>query len=146
MKCRRINPENGMVIWFGVKEPPKQALFVNEDVVVSNELVVSDEGKTIFQNPDDKHDNYADKAEAVTNSLRQWLSVIKHELWYDYEYGIPLIDKVRSKAVIDAYIVEKIMQHPDVIDITDFESRQTNNFYTCYFIVNTIYGQIELGV
>ena len=34
----------------------------------------------------------------------------------------------------------------DVIDIEGFESEQERNNYTCYFVVNTIYGQIELGM
>ena len=131
MKCRRINSENGMVVWFGVKN------------VIQNE---NGENQAEFQNNNDKHDNYADKAEGVANSLRQRLSVLKKELWYDYENGMPIPDKVRSKAIIDAYIIEKILEHPDVIDIDGFESRQDGNFYTCYFIVNTIYGKIELGM
>ena len=131
MKCRRINPENGMVVWFGVKD------------VIQNESGINE---AVFQDANDKHANYAEKSEGVANSLRQRLSVIKRELWYDYEYGMPLTDKVRSKSIIDAYIIEKILSHPDVINIDGFESRQTDNFYTCYFVVNTIYGQIELGL
>lgn len=131
MKCRRINSENGMIVWFGVKEPPKKQ--ENSEV-------------TVFQNPEDKHDNYATGSEGVANSLKQRLSVLKKELWYDYENGMPLVDKVRNKAIIDAYIVQTILKHPDVIDIDGFESRQDGSFYTCYFVVNTIYGQIEMGM
>lgn len=130
MKCRRINPDNGMIVWFGVK-----------DVKVQD-----DKNIAIFQNSSNKHDNYAKETEGVINSLRERLSVIKHELWYDYENGIPLTDKVRSKAIIDAYITQKILEHPDVIDIEGFESEQTKSNYSCYIIVNTIYGQIELGM
>lgn len=131
MKCRRINPDNGMVVWFGVKN------------VIQNE---DGENQAEFQDVDDKHANYADKSEGVANSLRQRLSVLKKELWYDYENGMPLPDKVRSKAIIDAYIIQTILKHPDVIDVEDFESRQDGHNYTCYFVVNTIYGQIELGL
>lgn len=131
MKCRRINSENGMIVWFGVKEPPKKQK--NSEV-------------TVFQNSEDKHDNYATGSEGVANSLKQRLSVLKKELWYDYENGMPLVDKVRNKAIIDAYIVQTILKHPDVIDIDGFESRQDGSFYTCYFVVNTIYGQIEMGM
>ena len=131
MKCRRINPDNGMVVWFGVKN------------VIQNE---AGENIAEFQDANDKHANYATGSEGVANSLRQRLSVLKKELWYDYENGMPLPDKVRSKAIIDAYIIQTILKHPDVIDVEDFESRQTGNFYTCYFIVNTIYGQVELGL
>lgn len=143
MKCRRINPENGMVVWFGVKDVIKRPIV---EPNVDEAPDVEYENVAVFQDSNDKHANYAEKAEAVANSLKQWLSVIKHELWYDYEYGMPITDKIKSKAIIDAYIVEKVMQHPDVMDITDFESRQDGHFYTCYFIVSTIYGQIEVGI
>lgn len=131
MKCRRINPENGMVVWFGVKD------------VIRNE---AGENQAIFQDETNKHANYATGSEGVANSLKQRLSVLKHELWYDYNKGMPLPDKARSKAIIDAYIIQTILEHPDVIDIEGFESEQERNNYTCYFIVNTIYGQIELGI
>lgn len=131
MKCRRINPENGMVVWFGVKD------------VIRNE---AEENQAIFQDETNKHANYATGSEGVANSLKQRLSVLKHELWYDYNRGMPLPDKARSKAIIDAYIIQTILEHPDVIDIEGFESEQERNNYTCYFVVNTIYGQIELGI
>lgn len=131
MKCRRINPENGMVVWFGVKD------------VIRNE---AGENQAIFQDETNKHANYATGSEGVANSLKQRLSVLKHELWYDYNKGMPLPDKARSKAIIDAYIIQTILEHPDVIDIEGFESEQERNNYTCYFIVNTVYGQIELGM
>ena len=131
MKCRRINPDNGMIVWFGVKD------------VIRNE---AGENQAIFQDKINKHANYATGSEGVANSLRQRLSVLKHELWYDYNRGMPLPDKARSKAIVDAYIIQTILEHPDVIDIEGFESEQERNNYTCYFIVNTIYGQIELGM
>ena len=131
MKCRRINPENGMIVWFGVKD------------VIRNE---AGENQAIFQDETNKHANYATGSEGVANSLKQRLSVLKHELWYDYNRGMPLPDKARSKAIIDAYIIQTILEHPDVIDIKGFESEQERNNYTCYFVVNTIYGQIELGI
>lgn len=131
MKCRRINPDNGMIVWFGVKD------------VIQNE---AGENQAIFQDETNKHANYATGSEGVANSLKQRLSVLKHELWYDYNKGMPLPDKARSKAIIDAYIIQTILEHPDVIDIEGFESEQERNNYTCYFVVNTIYGQIELGM
>ena len=131
MKCRRINPDNGMIVWFGVKD------------VIRNE---AGENQAIFQDETNKHANYATGSEGVANSLKQRLSVLKHELWYDYNRGMPLPDKARSKAIIDAYIIQTILEHPDVIDIEGFESEQERNNYTCYFVVNTIYGQIELGI
>lgn len=158
MKCRRINPENGMIVWFGVKDIRHStedtqskkpftcgsSVFCGEDVRVNEFAEVKN--IAVFENENDKHDNYAEKEEAVINSLRQRLSVIKHELWYDYNNGMPLTDKVRSKATIDAYIAQTVLKHPDVIDIEGFESEQIKNDYSCYMIVDTIYGQIEFGI
>lgn len=131
MKCRRINPDNGMIVWFGVK-----------DVIIQTDGST----KAVFQDETNKHANYATNVEGVTNSLRQRLSVLKNELWYDYNRGMPLPDKVRNKAIIDAYVIQTILEHPDVIDIEGFESEQERNMYSCYIVVNTIYGQVELGL
>ena len=131
MKCRRINPENGMIVWFGVKD------------VIQNE---TGENQAVFQDENDKHANYADKSEGVANSLRQRLSVLKKELWYDYENGMPLPDKVKSKAIIDAYVIKTILSHPDVIGISGFESEKDGHSYSCYAAINTAYGKIELGI
>ena len=131
MKCRRINPDNGMIVWFGVK-----------DVIIQTDGST----KAVFQDETNKHANYATNVEGVTNSLRQRLSVLKNELWYDYNRGMPLPDKVRNKAIIDAYIIQTILEHPDIIDIEGFESEQERNMYSCYIVVNTIYGQVELGL
>ena len=145
MKCRRINPENGMIVWFGVKDVKKDTVLASNNVVTSNSTIVG-KRKTIFQSETNKHDNYATGTEGVENSLRQRLSVLKHELWYDYNNGMPLTDKVRKKAIVDAYVIQTVLKHPDVIEIEGFESEQVGHQYSCYMIVNTIYGKIELGI
>ena len=134
MRCRRIT-DKGNIVWFGVKDVE---YYVDEN----NEQHT----RSIFVDNDNKHDNYSTEKEAIKDSLTQRLSVIKNELWYDYQYGLPLTDKVRSKAVVDAYIIKTLLNHPDVLDIEGFESLQDKNTYSCYFIINTIYGQIELGI
>lgn len=156
MKCRRINPDNGMIVWFGVKNRPVPLLACGNDKtcgapysasgISMDVITVLNSDRTVFQDEANKHANYATGSEGVANSLRQRLSVLKHELWYDYNRGMPLPDKARSKAIVDAYIIQTILEHPDVIDVEGFESEQERNNYTCYFIVNTIYGQIELGM
>lgn len=159
MKCRRINPENGMVVWFGVKDVKSASgFYADEDKICGapyrkgdinmDEIVVYDSSyaKPTFQNDSNKHDNYADGSEGVANSLRQRLSVLKHELWYDYENGMPLPDKVKSKAIIDAYVIKTILSHPDVIGISGFESEKDGHSYSCYAVINTAYGKIELGI
>ena len=145
MKCRRINPDNGMIVWFGVKEIKKDTTLTSNNTVASESAIVG-KRKTIFQSEMNKHDNYATGTEGVENSLRQRLSVLKHELWYDYGNGMPITDKVRKKAIVDAYVIQTVLNHPDVIEIEGFESEQTGHQYSCYLIVNTVYGKIELGL
>ena len=145
MKCRRINPDNGMIVWFGVKEIKKDTTLASNKTVASESTIVG-KRKTIFQSEMNKHDNYATGTEGVENSLRQRLSVLKHELWYDYGNGMPITDKVRKKAIVDAYVIQTVLNHPDVIEIEGFESEQTGHQYSCYLIVNTVYGKIELGL
>lgn len=100
--------------------------------------------KAIFYNKNNKHDNYASEKEAVRDSLIQRLSVIKNELWYDYNYGVPLTDQIRDKAIIDAWFIREISRHPDVDSIIGFESDVERDHYSCYFVVNTVYGNIEM--
>ena len=145
MRCRRIT-KDGTIVWFG-STGTKQVLY-DFGFTCGDDKICGAPYKhlALFVDENDKHANYSDKKEAVKDSLTQRLSVIKNELWYDYQYGLPLTDKVRNKAIMDAYVIKIILAHPDVLDIEGFESIQEKNNYSCYFIVNTIYGQIELGM
>lgn len=122
MRCRRIDKDTGNIVWFGMK------------------------AKNVPQNSNDKHDNYANELEGVIDSLIQRLSVIKNELWYDYDTGIPLIDKVKSKATIDAYVAETVLSHPDVLAIEGFASEMVKSKYSCFFIARTVYGKAEVSL
>ena len=107
---------------------------------------VSSKSKTQFYNENDKHDNYAKEQEGVATSLTQRLSVIKNELWYDYNYGVPLFDKVKSKAFIDSYLISTILKHPDVTQLIDFTSNVDKNSYSCTFKVKTKYGDLTVNL
>ena len=102
--------------------------------------------KTEFYNPNDKHDNFSDKQQAVVDSLTQRLSVIRRELWYDINYGLPLLDKQKSKVSIDAFIGKTVLAHPDVDSIKQFESNIVGKKYVCSMTISTIYGDIILTV
>lgn len=91
-------------------------------------------------------ENYVDGQEAIRCSIIQKLSVIKEELWYDRQFGIPLIDKVTNKSIIDSYIARIILESEGVINIEGFESEIVNHNYECYFVINTKYGQLELSI
>lgn len=131
MRCRRIDKDTGNIVWFGVKDVTQDSEGNNVAIFVSN---------------NNKHDNYASGSEGVSCALRQSLSVLKNELWYDFANGMPLIDKIKNKAIIDAYVVKTILANKDVISIQGFESEQDRTSYSAYVVINTVYGQIELSI
>ena len=129
MICRRLKKvgDTNHLVWFG-------SYGKNEN------------GTAKFYNENDKHDNYANKQQGVTDSLIQRLSVIREELWYNVGYGLPLLDKVKNKVEIDAAIMDIINSHPDVKSIKEFESTKTGSNYEATILVESIYGDIELVI
>ena len=89
---------------------------------------------------------YVEGNEAVAASLIQRLTVIKGELWYNIQEGLPLFDKGVTITSMDAYVIKTIMKHPDVINISTFESHLVGTTYHCYVDVITKYGRTSLTV
>lgn len=125
MRCRRI--KDNTIVFFG-------SYGKNVD------------GTAKFYNSKNKHDNYADNQESVVNSLQQRLSVIRGELWYNVQYGLPILDKVKSKTMMDSSVITIVSSHPDVVDITEFNSKIINNIYFCDVFINTRYGVIAVSI
>ena len=93
---------------------------------------------------DSKSSNYSEGKAGVADSLAQRLSVIKGELWYDINYGLPLLDENKSSITMDSYILSVLNKHPDVIAVVNFESDVVDKTYRCSFEVQTKYGNIVL--
>lgn len=130
LKTRRIHvDENGKktIVWFG-------------------SYGINQEGKAKFYNDNDKHDNYSTAQQAVVDNLIQKLSLIKGELWYNVQLGIPLFDKYRSKSSLDAAILSLISKQQDVVEILKFTSSIDKNSYTCSAKILSIYGEIEVNL
>lgn len=119
MRCRKI--ENGNIVWFG-----------------SAGKTADGRSKLAM--------NFADKQEGVANSLTQRLSVIAGELWYNITYGLPLLEKVDSKTAIDATVSEIVLSHPDVVDITEFESSKSATQYHAKMKISTNFGELSLEI
>ena len=83
--------------------------------------------------------------QAVRDSLQQRLSVIKHELWFEPEFGLPLVDKP-SKLDIDFDVIDTINQTEGVFEIINFQSSVSGKQYSAEFTVSTIYGEITVQV
>lgn len=91
--------------------------------------------------------SYTTELEAIRQFLIQHLSVIQHELWYNYLYGLPLTQKGISKAMIDAEVISIIMSCAGVQDIQTFDSYiQSSHIYSATFEVLTIYGNLTLSI
>lgn len=84
--------------------------------------------------------NYVSDTDAVVASLTQRLSVLKGELWYQVNYGLPLTDKIRSTKIFDAVICDIITSHPGVTGIVNFSSSIENHTYRFNAEILTIYG------
>ena len=120
MKYRNLFKEDDKynIVWFGCKAAPI-------------------DGKAQFY---DNHENYSQYQEGIKNSLIQRLSIIKGELWYNINYGLPLLDKIRNKAVIDAAILNIINRHEEIKTIRKYVSSVSDHVYTFEFIAETIYN------
>lgn len=133
MRIRRIIDESSgtekkrSVVWFG-------SYGVNED------------GTAKFVNPTNKHDNFVSQKEYVRDALIQKLSVIRHELWYAYTYGMPLTDNDVAKVTIDNFVMTTIQSHQYVLEIVGFESKIINHTYSCDVQFTTTFGNVSLSI
>lgn len=130
MKCRRLHRDeqrNATVVWFGSygKNP---------------------DGTAKFYNSADKHDNYGTDFDYEADSLQQKLSVIRGELAYDISHGLPLMEGLKDKVLIDMAVSEIITENPGVIAIQKLESTKSGNNYSANIIVETEFGQVEISV
>lgn len=136
MKCRNFKDwidEDGIrhrdIVWFG-------SYGLKEDGTAKR-----------YEESDSKfvsHSNYSDKQHGLTNSLTQNLSVLKGELWYNVKFGLPLLDKQKSKAVLDAYVISTIFNNTEVLTLKKMSSSVTNHGYLCSFVVETSYGELTI--
>lgn len=93
-----------------------------------------------------KANNFVDEQDAVASALNQQLRVIKGELWYKMNYGLPLFDKVASKIQMDTVILNIVNDHLDVTSVENFNSYVTGSTYRCSMIVKTKYGSIAISI
>lgn len=110
----------------------------------TNAIFVNDEG----DETDKKHSSsYSKEVEAVRQHLLQHLSVIQHELWYNYLYGLPLTTEGVTKAMIDAEAISIISSCQDVKDIKKYDSHLLEGHeYVADIYVTTIYGDLSLSI
>lgn len=133
MRVRRVMDERSSttrrraIVWFG-------SYGTNTD------------GTAKFVNPNDKHDNFSSENTMVRDCLIQRLSVIQHELWYNYQYGMPLVDEDTAKVTIDNFVMKTIQEHQDVLEITSFTSNLDKHNYHCDVQFTTKFGNTSLSL
>lgn len=130
MICRRLEEYDGKrnLVFFGVKG-----------------VYTDSEGKKRSVFTDDKK-SYSDGLDGVNQSLTQRLSLIKGELCHFMNAGFPLFDKVTSKHVFDAHIINVVSHHSEVKSIDKIESKILNRAYYCKIYFSTNYGSSYIEV
>lgn len=84
--------------------------------------------------------NYVEDTDSVVVSLIQRLSVIKGELWWQVNYGMPLTDKVRGTTLYDMVVTDIITSHPGVTSIQSYSSNLVGHTYTYTCTIKTVFG------
>ena len=129
MKCRTYIEDNGTknIVWFGSygKNPDGTAK------KISNQQVES---------------NFSIDAKAVADSLTEKLHVMRGELWHAIQFGLPLLDKVKSKALIDTTVAQIVSEQSNVVEILSFSSQVINKEYKCDISVMTKFGNIKISL
>ena len=116
-------------------KPVGHISFMSNSIFVDNEC-----NDSTFKN----RCTYTSDIEAVRQYLLQHLAIIQHERWYNYEYGLPLLDNTASKAIMDAAVAMIISEQPDIINAETFESCVENHAYHLSFSVMTKYGKLDM--
>lgn len=87
--------------------------------------------------------SYHTAQDGVADSLIQRLAIIKGELWYQINYGIPLFDKNNNTTgIFDSAIIKIVLDHPDVKNIISFNSSVESKDHKYHFdmVVDTKYN------
>lgn len=120
--------------------------YVNDDNVQTSRIVwFNSYGKDANGNKLPAN-SFLSNADYIANDLLQKLSVIKSELWYDVNFGIPLLDKPLSKQAIDTAVLSIITKHSAILAILNFQSTIVANVYTANITMSSIYGDISINI
>lgn len=129
MKCRRLKKVDNVhhLVWFG-------SYGKNQD----------DTAK--FYSTTDKHDNYADGQQGLTDDLVQRLSIIQNELWYAVEYGLPLFENITKAAALDVEVLDIVNSHENVQAVLEFNSWIDKHSYHARMKVQSTFGVINVEI
>lgn len=154
MRTRKMsyytNKETGKteynVVFFGVKgvngtdDNGYPIPIYDKDITIDETLSKEEQIKLKIE----RQNSYADGLEGISQSLNQRLSLIQGELYHFMNSGFPLIDKSCNKQMCDAYLINTILNHRDVISIKELTSQIVNHNYNATIKVLTKYGDLTL--
>lgn len=119
---------------------------VDKEIVWFGSYGRNSDGSSKFFNPENKHDNFAESQQYVADALTQKLNILQGELWWNVTYGLPLLQKLTSKTMIDTVLIQTISEHPDVLEITSFESDILNHSYHANIEIVSTFGSLSLSI
>ena len=119
---------------------------IKKSVVWFGSYGKDENGKAKFYSDENKHDNFSNKLQGLSDSLTQRLSILLGELWYNVNYGIPLMKKQKSKLTMDSFVIKTILNHPEVREISEFKSQIVDRHYSCDMKIISIYGDLQLTI
>ena len=125
----------------------------NIDMVDNKRLIIyahNDNNKILVQVEDEFikfDDNFNDyNINNVKDSLISKLSILKGELWYKSNYGLPLTEKTKIKSIIDVAVLDIINDQQEIKSVISFDSRVNNHNYILNFSLATIYSDELINI
>ena len=94
----------------------------------------------------DSAENFVGEQSGVASALNQLLNIIRGELWFATNTGLPLFDKVSSKIQMDATVLQIVNSQEDVIAIKSFESYIQGHSYSCKIEIVSKYGDLTISI
>ena len=125
----------------------------NIDMVDNKRLIIyahNDNNKILVQVEDEFikfDDNFNDyNINNVKDSLISKLSILKGELWYKSNYGLPLTAHTKIKSIIDVAVLDIINDQQEIKSVISFDSRVNNHNYILNFSLATIYSDELINI
>lgn len=141
MICRRLKKDGNVkrIVWFG--SYGKDGSGKMKRAITNEQAQWADEeknGKVSY--------SYSSGKQAIADSLTQRLNILKGELWFNTQYGLPLFDNNKSKGVIDSYVISIINTVPGVESIISIDSVKDKHNYYANIKIMSEYGEITVEI
>lgn len=141
MRCRTMIEEDGKrnIVWFG-------SYGKNEDGTAKKAYVLDQSEDAPKPGVQQANSNFSSDLQAIADDLTQKLSVMRGELWHSMNFGLPLLDKVKNKTLIDTAVADLVLKQKEVNSILSFGSYVSNHIYSCKLTIQTTLGDIIISV